>query len=122
MTTKLALLNSTLSMKAMCVRQAIEALRAELKPTPAECIAIEKEMATRLHRNPALAHAKFAKMVEDIAVITPWFETFLKLLQAGEIIERAVTSGQLVRTVDPDTGKTLLREPDPDHEPAKAGK
>jgi hypothetical protein len=81
---KLPPFNSTLSMKAMCVAQATEALRAELKLTPAECIAIEMEMATRIHRKPALAHAKFAEMAADIAVIMPWFETFLELLRTAE--------------------------------------
>jgi hypothetical protein len=62
----------------MCARQAIEVLRQELeKLTPAKCIAIEMEMATRIHRQPALAHAKFAKMAASIREIMPWFETFL---------------------------------------------
>jgi hypothetical protein len=85
---KLPPFNSTLSMKAMCVAQATEALRAELKLTPAECIAIEMEMATRIHRKPALAHAKFAEMAADIAVIMPWFETFLELLRTSSDRQR----------------------------------
>jgi hypothetical protein len=86
---KLPPFNSTLSMKAMCVRQAIEHLRAELKLTPAECIAIEMEMATRIHQRPALAHAKFVKTAAAIAEIMPWFETFLELLRTGERGEAA---------------------------------
>jgi hypothetical protein len=69
--------------------QAIEALRDELKLTPAECIAIEMEMATRIHQRPALAHAKFAKTAAAIAEIMPWFETFLELLRTGEKGEAA---------------------------------
>jgi TorA maturation chaperone TorD len=87
---KLLPFNSTLSMKAMCAQQAIEALRQELeKLTPAECIAIEMEMATQIHQRPALAHAKFAKTVAAIAAIMPWFETFLELLRTGERGEAA---------------------------------
>jgi hypothetical protein len=85
---KLPPFNSTLSMKAMCARQAIEALRQELdKLTPTECIAIEMEMGTTFHRSvggASLAHRKFAKMTADIAVIMPWFETFLELLRTAE--------------------------------------
>jgi hypothetical protein len=85
---KLPPFNSNLSFKAMCARQAIEALRQELeKLTPAECIAIEMAMAITFHRNvggAALAHGKFAKMAADIAVIMPWFETFLELLRTAE--------------------------------------
>jgi len=33
------------------------------------------EMATRIHRQPALADAKFAQMAASIREIMPWFET-----------------------------------------------
>jgi hypothetical protein len=82
--------NSSHSMKAMCARQAIEALWQDLeKLTPAECIAIEMEMATRIHRQPALAHAKFAQVAASIREIMPWFETFLELLWTEEEREAA---------------------------------
>ena len=55
----------------------------------AECIAIEMEMATRIHRQPALADAKFAQMAASIREIMPWFETFLELLRTEEEREAA---------------------------------
>jgi hypothetical protein len=75
--------DSNLSMKAMSVEQAIEHLRGELKLSPAECIAIEREMATRIHQRPALATEKLKRMAASIADIVPWFETFLELHAAG---------------------------------------
>jgi uncharacterized phage infection (PIP) family protein YhgE len=75
--------DSDLSIKALSVRQAIDHLRDELKLSPADCIAIEKDMAERIHLKPALAREKFSRMAASIEVILPWLETFLEL-QAGE--------------------------------------
>jgi hypothetical protein len=75
--------DSNLSMKALQVEQAIEHLRAELKLSPADCIAIEKEMATRIHQRPALANEKLSRMAASIADIMPWFESFLELQSGG---------------------------------------
>ena len=75
--------DSNLSMKAMSVEQAIEHLRSELKLSPAECIAIEQEMATRIHQQPALANEKLSRVAASIAAIMPWFEKFLELQSPG---------------------------------------
>lgn len=75
--------DSNLSMKAMSVEQAIEHLRSELKLSPAECIAIEQEMATRIHQQPALANEKLSRVAASIAVIMPWFAKFLELQSPG---------------------------------------
>jgi DNA repair exonuclease SbcCD ATPase subunit len=75
--------DSNLSLKALSVEQAIEHLRSELKLSPAECIAIEMEMATRIHQRPALANEKLSRMAASIADIMPWFEKFLELQSAG---------------------------------------
>ena len=71
--------DSNLSMKAMVVQQAISHLREELKLSAQECIAIEVEMATRIHHRPELARDKFSKMAAAIDDIIPWFEAFLSL-------------------------------------------
>jgi hypothetical protein len=76
--------DSNLSMKAMVVQQAISHLREELKLSPQECIAIEVELATRIHHQPALARDKFSKMAAAMDDIIPWFNLFLELYQQGE--------------------------------------
>jgi hypothetical protein len=76
--------DSDLSMKAMVLRQAVQNMRAEIKHSAAEHIAIELEFSTRFHNRPELAHQRLTAMAATIREdLMPWFQEFLRLYPGG---------------------------------------
>jgi Protein of unknown function (DUF3102) len=51
----------------------------EIRLSAAECIAIEKEVATRLQRGPDIARDTLEKIAAAIRHLQPWFDSFLEL-------------------------------------------
>jgi len=68
--------DSTISFRAMCIEQAMAALREELAITPEQLINIENELAA-LQGNPGNAMPKIASLVRDARVIADWVRVLL---------------------------------------------
>lgn len=74
--------DSATSFRAMCIAQAVKALRDELKITPQQLVDIEREMAETIHAQPELAVAKLADLQTNARPIVDWLKELLAVLEA----------------------------------------
>lgn len=65
-------IDGTISFRAMCIRQAVESLKGELRITPQQYVAIEREAAERIHKQPI--EPAFAAFCADARQVIAWLE------------------------------------------------
>ena len=80
------------SSSAMKARLAILHCVDEIELSPADYIAIEAEVATRMLRRPDIARENLGEVATAIQLLSPWFEKFTELYEA-KIGRNEVTPG-----------------------------
>jgi hypothetical protein len=73
--------DTKLSFDAMKARNAILHCVGEIGLSPAECIAIEVAVATRLQQRPDMARENLGEVATAIQLLSPWFEKFTELYE-----------------------------------------
>ena len=84
--------DTKLSFSAMKTKHAILYCIGEIELSPAECIGVEVEIATRLLGRPDIARENLAEVAAAVQLLSPWFEQFTELYEA-KICRNEVTLG-----------------------------